>query len=237
MAPSSREAISPEVPDECPFSAPSPRGAMMVQKFQMHVHSLPNVPRMRLQFFVCCGTCVLSVGLFFLNAKLVFLRPCLFRRLVKNFSVLLLFRRLQFETTSSGVRVGIRMGFQVSGCAGVPAYGCVSVCFFSVGTCLSLNVSTTRGTIPLTMVAAQHDRIPSLPYNHWLAPDKREVEWVSVWRRSDWNSAGGRNDTACFFDFLARQGAGVYCVSLGACVACFDSTTVMGHVPFMVSPS
>ena len=31
MAPSSREALSPEVLDECPFSAPSPRGAM-VQK-------------------------------------------------------------------------------------------------------------------------------------------------------------------------------------------------------------
>ena len=27
MAPSSREAIGPEVPDESPFSAPSPRGA------------------------------------------------------------------------------------------------------------------------------------------------------------------------------------------------------------------
>ena len=28
MAPSSREAIGPEVPDECPFSAPSPRWTM-----------------------------------------------------------------------------------------------------------------------------------------------------------------------------------------------------------------
>ena len=39
MAPSSREAIGPEVPDECPFSPPSPRGTT-VQKFQMHAYSL-----------------------------------------------------------------------------------------------------------------------------------------------------------------------------------------------------
>ena len=37
------------------------------------------------QFFVCCATFVLSVGLLFFNAELVFLRPCLFRRLVRNF--------------------------------------------------------------------------------------------------------------------------------------------------------
>ena len=40
---------------------------------------------------------------------------------------------------------------------------------------------------------------------------------------------------------MARQGASVSTVSLGACVACFDSTTDTGHVPpdfcFMVSPS
>ena len=42
-------------------------------------------------------------------------------------------------------------------------------------------------------------------------------------------------------DFMVRQGAGVCSVSRGACVACFDSTTVTGHVLpdicFMVSPS
>ena len=37
-APSSREALSPEVPDERPISPPSPRGAV-VQKFQMHGYS------------------------------------------------------------------------------------------------------------------------------------------------------------------------------------------------------
>ena len=40
---------------------------------------------------------------------------------------------------------------------------------------------------------------------------------------------------------MAPQGAGVCSVSLGACVACSDSTTVTGHVHrdicFMVSPS
>ena len=40
---------------------------------------------------------------------------------------------------------------------------------------------------------------------------------------------------------MARQGADVCSVSLGACVACFDNTTVTGRVPpdtcFMVSPS
>ena len=39
MAPLSREAIGPEVPDESPSSPPSPRGAT-VQKFPMHAHSL-----------------------------------------------------------------------------------------------------------------------------------------------------------------------------------------------------
>ena len=49
MAPSSREAIGPEVPDECPFSAPSPRGSM-VQKFPMHAYS-------KVSFGVCkCAT-------------------------------------------------------------------------------------------------------------------------------------------------------------------------------------
>ena len=55
MAPSSREAIGPEVPDEGPFSAPSQRESI-VQKFRMRAYSLVSagVPRMRLcsSFFV-----------------------------------------------------------------------------------------------------------------------------------------------------------------------------------------
>ena len=39
----SREAIGPEVPDESPFSVPSPRGTMMVQKFPMHAYSLVSL--------------------------------------------------------------------------------------------------------------------------------------------------------------------------------------------------
>ena len=78
------------------------------------------VPRMRLRSFsVCRATFVLSVGLLFFNEELVFLRPCLFQHLVRNFSLQLLFRRFNFESTSSGARVGIRMGVRVSGCAGV----------------------------------------------------------------------------------------------------------------------
>ena len=51
-APSSREAIGPEVPDECPFSAPSPRGTL-VQKSPTHAYSQvslvsASVPRMGL---------------------------------------------------------------------------------------------------------------------------------------------------------------------------------------------
>ena len=70
-APSSREAIGPEVPDESPFSAPSPRGAM-VQKSQMHACSLvsPAVgwcATNEVVQFVCCGTFVPSVGLFFFS--------------------------------------------------------------------------------------------------------------------------------------------------------------------------
>ena len=39
MAPSSRETTGPEVPDERPFSPPSPRWAM-VKKFPMREYSL-----------------------------------------------------------------------------------------------------------------------------------------------------------------------------------------------------
>ena len=83
-------------------TAPSPRGAT-VRKFPMHAYSLlsPGVgwcaTNEVVQFFVCCGTFVLSVGLLFFNAELVFLRPCLFHSLVRNFSLLLLFRRFKFQ--------------------------------------------------------------------------------------------------------------------------------------------
>ena len=60
MAPSSRGPIGPEVPDERPFSPPSPRGGAMVLKFPMHAYSLvsPRVGKCAtnevMQFFVCC---------------------------------------------------------------------------------------------------------------------------------------------------------------------------------------
>ena len=88
-----------------------------------------GVPRMRLcsSFFVVQHF-DLSVGLLFIDADLVFLRTCLFRRLVRNFSFELSFRRLKFETTSSAVRVGIRTGFRVCGRTGVLVSGCLFLC-------------------------------------------------------------------------------------------------------------
>ena len=68
MAPSSREAINPEVPGECFFFFSSPRGAL-VWKLLMHA-----VPRMRL----CRSLSVVQhlfcrlVLFFFFNAELVF---------------------------------------------------------------------------------------------------------------------------------------------------------------------
>ena len=56
----------------------------------------------------------------------------------------------------SFVGAGVTMGVRVCRRMGV----LVSVFFFSVHTCLSLDVSTTRGTVPLTSVTARHDRIP-----------------------------------------------------------------------------
>ena len=142
--------------------------------------------------------------------------------------------------------------------------------------CRPLNVSTTSGTVPLTMVTAQHDRIPSQPCGHFcvsrafqvggsrmagarqaqgrvgprVAPIGLELCGRSLRHRQvhEHQVRIGRTWTPsemiphfCFFDFLARQGAGVCSVSLGACVASFDSTTVTGHalpdICFMVSPS
>ena len=68
-----------------------------------------------------------------------------------------------------GVGAGVTMSVWACGCPGVPAYGCVGVCcFFSVRTCLSLTVLTTRGTVPLTLVTARHDRIPSKTFYYFL---------------------------------------------------------------------
>ena len=126
-----------------------------VQKLQMKAHSRlrrhvgqwsRNSPCMHtlcgwcdtnevVQFIVCCATFVLSVGLFFVNAELVFLRPCLFRRLVRNFSFKLSLRRLQFEHTSSGVRVGIHMGFRGVWLSLFCSYLCASACRPALGAC------------------------------------------------------------------------------------------------------
>ena len=212
MAPSSREAIGPKILDESPFSAPSPRGTV-VQKSPMHAYSLVSLgvgwcaTNETVQFFVCCGTFDLSVGVFFFNVELVFLRPCLFRRLVRNFSFLLLFRRLKLEHTSPGVRVGIRMGVRVCGRMGVGVWVFFSVlplptcrprvpaCPPRVPACLAClgagrpcllgcppasEVSTTRGTVKLAFVTARHDRIHSQTFQYfWDFLRIRHVPWTT----------------------------------------------------------
>ena len=186
------------------------------------------------------------------------------------------------------MRVGIPMGFRVCG-----AYGCVGVwvSFFCLparlpallaclparlaclGARLPRTVSTTRGTVPLTLVTARHYRISSQPYGHFLlskaplvrgsrmagarqaqgrvglrvAPIGLEFCGEKSASSAGPSTSGPRGpdlDSICVgtaFFFLALQGAGVCSVSHGGCVACFEGTTVTGHVSpdicIMVSPS
>ena len=131
-APSSREATSPKVPDQCFFCFVATWGN------GPEAFDACCATNEVAQFFVCCATYVLSVGLLFFNAELFFFRPCHFRRLVRNFSFLRLFRRLKFETTSSGVRVGIRVGVRLTRCAGVSVCWCLGVFFLFTLVCLCL---------------------------------------------------------------------------------------------------
>ena len=71
------------------------------------------------RFLVCCATFALSVVLLFHCGVVFFFGPCLFQRLVTNFSFEPSLRKFRFESTSSGIRVGVRSGVWVSGCAGV----------------------------------------------------------------------------------------------------------------------
>ena len=68
------------------------------------------------------------------------------------------------------------------------------------GARLPSDVCTTRGTVPLTMVTAQHDRIPSQTFQHFWTfeycklPKWEDLEWpaLTIARSSgspDWNSA------------------------------------------------
>ena len=82
------------------------------------------------QFFVYCGTFVLSVGLLFFNAGSFFSQAMSLSTPCEEFLFFfLLFRRIKFETTSHGARVGIRKVFRVSVCAGV--CWCLGVFFCS----------------------------------------------------------------------------------------------------------
>ena len=81
MAPSSREATGPEVPDECFFCFVATWG------------NGPEAPdaccatNEVVRFIVCCATFVLSVGLFFFFQRgVVFSQAISLRRLVINYS-------------------------------------------------------------------------------------------------------------------------------------------------------
>ena len=94
MAPSSREAIGPEVPDErlCTASVATwgndvsevPDACVLIRCLLVSA----GVPRMRLcSSFVCCGTFVLSVGLFFFSTRSWFFSSHVsFDAMVRNFS-------------------------------------------------------------------------------------------------------------------------------------------------------
>ena len=85
----------------------------MGQMFLMHAYSLVSlvstcnatvngecVANGVVRFLVCCATFALSVGLLLFNESFFF-GPCLFERLVTNFSFDLSLRKFRFESTTS----------------------------------------------------------------------------------------------------------------------------------------
>ena len=107
------------------------------------------------QFFVWCGTCVLSVGLsFFSTCTWFFSNHFSFDALVSNFSFKLLFRRLKFEHTQAPVYVWVSV--RVCGRKGV----LVSRCFFLlILVCLRL---FQQHAAQCHLHWSQHDMIGSL---------------------------------------------------------------------------
>ena len=107
---------------------------------------MPNVPRLRLRSsLIVVARLFCRLVCFLFNAELFFLRGS----------------RMRVCARRCGACRGVGAGVTTS----VWAYGwCL---FFPVHTCLSLTVPTTRGTVPLTLVTARHDRIPSLPYGYF----------------------------------------------------------------------
>ena len=163
---------------------------------------MPNVPRMRLcsSFSVvahlfCRLVCFFQRGVGFSQAMSLS-TPC------EKFQFLVVISKprvlanvwVSVWVSGSGVRaygcVGVWVSFFcsclfASACLGVPAclpalgpclpwvparLGCLPACPPALG---APTVSTTRGTVPFTLVTAQHERIPSQPYGHflvWKAP-------------------------------------------------------------------
>ena len=101
------------------------------------------------RFFVCFAAIVPSVGLLFSSST-----PD------GKFEFLIISLKVQnFESTSSGARVGICMGMredQVCGRTGVLVSGCI----FSIHTRSPFLVSITRGTTRDTLVTACHESLP-----------------------------------------------------------------------------
>ena len=71
------------------------------------------------QFFVCCTTFVLSVGLLLATRSCFFFQALSLSTPCEKYEFFRSLRMFKFESTSSGVRVGIRVGVWVSRCAGV----------------------------------------------------------------------------------------------------------------------
>ena len=92
------------------------------------------------------------------------------------------------------------MGVRVSGCAGV--WVCWVFFFLFRLVCFSLfqqhaaqyhlhwSQHDMIGSFRSRMATFQYGKLRKWEDLEWPAPDKRKVESVSVWRRSDWNSAG-----------------------------------------------
>ena len=66
-----------------------------------------------------------------------------------------------------GVGADVTMSVWACGCPGVPAYGCVGVCFFLCSYLFVSHCSNNSGTVPLTLVTARHDRIHSHTFEYF----------------------------------------------------------------------
>ena len=139
-----------------------------------------------------CNICSVGWSAFF-NAELFFLGPCLFRRLVRNFSLELLLRRFKNSNTRAPVYVWVSL--RVCGCPVVRAYGCggvwVSV-FLFILVCLRLfqqhaaqchlqwSQHDMIGSLRGRMATFQYGKLPKWEDPKLRAPNKRKLESICV---------------------------------------------------------